>query len=169
MTVGIKASDDDLRDWADRGLIRPDAAPPARPKRGRVKLVGASFTNGSAPRWEIPLRVTAGDNARGQKARIGRAGHERRVVSRHLGGATLYALAAFAWLASRGKVVTVRLTRLGPVELDGDNAVASLKYTRDCVALMMGFSDDPRSPLRFVVSQERCDEFGVRIELSEGV
>jgi hypothetical protein len=135
-----------------------------RAKAAKPELVAAAFSEPAT--WVIPLHVTAGDNTRGSKAKIGRAGHERRVVSRALGGARLTVLARFALVASVGGKVRVTLTRLGGRVLDDDNAVASMKYVRDCVALMMGFSDDTNSPLRFVVCQEPHDKVGVRVELS---
>lgn len=148
------------------------APPSLKAGGGKPALVGASFTQAPVPTWTIPLHVTAGDNNRG-KAKIGRAAHERRVVSRCLGGATLKYLAAFADLAARGQTVTVTLTRLGGRALDDDNAVAAMKFVRDVVALMMGFDDSPRSPLRFVVAQQPGGACGVRVELrcltAEGV
>lgn len=136
-----------------------------RPKREKPALVEASFTFPAL--WVVPLHVTAGDNNRG-KGKIGRAGHERRAVSRALGGATLRHLAVFALLASQGETVTVTLTRLGGGTLDDDNCVAAMKYCRDSVAMMLGFDDNARSPLRFVVAQEPGGACGVRIQLTTG-
>ena len=146
-----------------KGLIPPAPNEP-KGRAAKPELVEASFTQGCRPAWVIPLHVTAGDNNRG-KAKIGRAAHERRVVSRHLGGATLAFLGAFAGLAAKGQIVTVTLTRLGGRELDDDNAVAAMKYVRDTVALVMGFSDDAGGPLRWEYGQEPGGPCGVRVEL----
>jgi hypothetical protein len=163
--MGFSETDPRILALKAKGLIPPAPGEP-RGRREKVELVEPSFC--VAPlAWVIPLHVTPGDNNRG-KSKIGRAGHERRVVSRHLGGKTLAYLAAFARLAADGQAVTVRLTRLGGRGCDSDNAVAAMKYVRDTVALMMGFEDGPNSPLRFVVGQEPGGPCGVRVELEAG-
>lgn len=150
-----------------KGLIvetspRKGEAAPAKPE-----LVAASFhATAASCVWVVPLRVAAGDNQRGGRAKIGRAGHERRVVSRCLGGATLKFLAGYAECAARGERVRVTLTRLGGRALDDDNAVAAMKFVRDAVATMLGFDDGPASPLVFATGQEPGGPFGVRIELA---
>ena len=159
----------DGRLLTDRIANGEGLAPVGKAKRKKPALVAASFEmTDLGPVWVLPLHVTAGDNARGSKAKIGRAGHERRVVSRCLGGATLCHLAPFAFLASRGERVTVRMTVLGGQEQDDDNAIAACKYIRDAVCLMLGFGDGRNSPLAFVVDSEPGGACGVRIELRSG-
>ena len=145
-----------------KGMI-PAAPKPTKP--GKVPLVEASFVALPHPTWVIPLHVTPGDNNRG-KAKIGRAAHERRVISRHLGGTTLYHLAPFAALAAKGEVVTITLTRLGRLLDPTDNLPSSFKWVIDTIAMMLGQDDGPTSPLRFVATQEKCERFGVRVELT---
>jgi hypothetical protein len=161
-----------VREGRPIGEALAASAPAAgnRPKREKPALVEASFTALPTPCWTVPLHVTAGDNQRGSKAKIGRAGYERRVVSRCLGGATLKYLAPFADLASRGEPVTVTLTRLGGTGLDPfDGLPASLKWVADTVALMLGFDDSAKSPVKFAPpKQEPGGAHGVRIQLSTG-
>lgn len=104
-----------------RGLISPEQleglnpqrtlkqsrGAPAPPQPGKTKLVTASFNPPAC--WLIPLHVVAGDNQRG-KAKIARAGHERRTVCR------VFAryhreLAPFADVAQAGALVRCKLTR----------------------------------------------------------
>lgn len=149
----------------ERGLVVREGKPslvPGKAKRAKPELVAAAFD--PFPRWTIPLHVTAGDNNRG-KAKIGRAGYERRVVSRHLGGATLVHLAPFATKASMGIPIDVTLTRLGGRALDDDNLHAAMKYVRDTCALMMGFDDNASSPLRWEYGQEPGGAVGVRVTI----
>lgn len=151
----------------ERGLIAgAPARAPAAPKGKREKpvLLPSAFVPPNV--WLVPLHVVAGDNARGMRAKIGRAGHERRVTSRVLGGAALKYLAVFADLAARGEPVRITLTRLGGRGLDPmDGLPASLKYVADTVALMMGFDDGATSPLKFVTQQEPGGPVGVRVTI----
>jgi len=160
-----------------KGLIvregpRPVPAEPAaapRAGRDRPELVEADFTlTDAGPVWVVPLHVVAGDNTRGIRGKIGRAGHERRAVSRALGGKTLLHLAPLAHAAALGMPVTVTLTKLGGQALDTDNLSAAMKYVRDAVACKLGFDDGPKSPLRWRYGQEPGGPHGVRIALTVG-
>lgn len=127
-----------------------------------IALVAAAFDKPA--KWTIPLYVVAGDNARGNKVRVGRAGHERRVVAKHLAAHLLY-LVPFAWQAAKGSPVRVIMTRLGRL-MDTDGLTASCKYVRDTIALFLGVDDGPRGPVEWVYQQLESAEFGVVVEMA---
>ncbi len=112
----------------------------------------------------VPLHVVAGDNARGQKARIGRAGHERRVCASVFAGAHSVWGAACCAL-TRDRPLTVYLARVGGRKMDDDNLPASLKYIRDTVALFLG-RDDNDPLIHWEYAQEPGGPSGVRVRLS---
>ena len=155
--------DEQLAEWRAKGLeIEVRGALPAVQKLPeKPQLRKRSFV--APATWVVPLYIYAGDNARGMRQAIGRAGHERKAVAYTLAG-QLRAVAVFADRLAAGRPVTVRLTRVGGRGMDDDNVVAACKYVRDAVALFLGVDD--RSPL---VSW-RCDAepggaFGVRITM----
>lgn len=143
------------------------APAPAPAKAGHPALVApasASLPGGIAV--TVPVYVVAGDNARGGRAKIGRAGHERRAVAEQL-ARHLRALAPLADAAQDGRPVRCRLVRLGGPGMDTDGLAAACKYVRDTVALFLGVGDGPRGPVRWAYDQEPGPAFGVRIELTE--
>lgn len=142
-------------------LLAPTAAP--KGKRDKPALVEAAFVGPAT--WVVPVYVVAGDNARGQRAKVGRAGHERAATARVL-ATNLRALAPFADAAQRGERVRCVLTRLGGREMDDDGLHAAGKYVRDCVALFLGVGDGPRGPVRWEYRSEPGGANGVRIELN---
>ncbi len=138
--------------------------PEPRKAREKPELVTPGYFNCTGT-FMVPLHVTAGDNSRGQKARIGRAGHERRVC------ASVFALGHFCWFkmlagpTNNPGVITVEMTRLGGRSLDSDNLQASMKYVRDTAALFLGKPDnDPL--IRWEYYQEPGGPSGVRVRLS---
>lgn len=136
--------------------------PAPRTRTLKVRLVEPSFTMPGT--WVIPLHLTPGDNARGQRGKIGRAGHERRVTARHLAAHLVY-LVPFAMAAQRGEAVTVTFTRLGRL-LDSDGLQGACKYVRDTVALFLGVDDGPTGAVSWDYHQERSAQFGVRVSLA---
>lgn len=116
----------------------------------------------------VPVYVVAGDNSRGSKVKIGRAGHERRVTAVEL-AKRLRELAPLADAAQGGRLVRCRLVRLGGPGMDSDGLAAASKYVRDTVALFLGVGDGPRGPVRWEYDQEPGGAFGVRVELTEGL
>jgi hypothetical protein len=58
----------------------------------------------------------------------------------------------------------VRLTRLGPGELDGDNLGGALKAVRDVVAAHLGV-DDKSPAIAWRYAQAHRREMGVRVEV----
>ncbi len=140
------------------------ASPLPATKRVKPDLIAPAFESlvGGVV-FTVPVYVVAGDNARGAKAKIGRAGHERRATGEQL-ARHLRELAPLADAAQAGRPVRCRLVRLGG-EMDTDGLAGALKYTRDCVALFLGVGDGPRGPIRWEYAQEKSKAFGVRIEL----
>lgn len=59
----------------------------------------------------------------------------------------------------------VRLTRIGPRALDGDNLQGSFKYVRDTIARMIGIDDG--DPLIEWFYYQRKGAYGVQIEIEE--
>lgn len=147
-----------IRTAIAKGLIPADAAPVPEAKPA---LVAASFL---APgTWTIPVHVVSGDNARGMRSKIGRAGHERNATFRVL-ARNLRDLARFADAAQAGLPVVCRFTRIGRL-MDSDGLAGACKYVRDAVAAMLGVGDGPRGPVRWEYEQESASACGVRIEL----
>lgn len=114
----------------------------------------------------VPVYVVAGDNSRGSRAKIGRAGHERRTTALEL-AKRLRELASLADAAQDGRLVRCRLVRLGGPGMDSDGLAAACKYVRDTVALFLGVDDGPRGPVRWEYDQEAGGAFGVRLEITE--
>lgn len=131
-------------------------------KAKKVKLVEASFSPPGT--WAVPLHVVSGDNSRGNRAKIGRAGHERKAVAKSLAGKLAY-VTIMAAAIQYGEALRVTLTRLGPGRMDDDGIASACKYVRDTIAMFLGVDDG--SPLyRWVYAQEKSAAYGVRIELS---
>jgi hypothetical protein len=108
---------------------------------------------------EIPMRTVPGQNVREHHhVRARRVKAEKQ---------------ATAWsLVTKGNPnlpLTVRLTRLSPgmVPLDDDNLAGSLKAVRDAVAQWLGVDDRHSKRVRYVYTQERRAEWGVRIEFGK--
>ena len=60
--------------------------------------------------------------------------------------------------------LVITLTRLSPQQLDSDNLAGSTKFVQDGVAEALGVDDrDPR--LTWVYKQEKCKEYGVRVDI----
>jgi len=168
--VGIPESHPAIQEAIRRGLILPQAGHP-EPKgpTERASLVVPSF-DPSGPTWVIPLRVVAGDNARGSKAKIGRAGHERRAVSRALGPCLSHLAPLACDVHHGGRRLVVSLTRLGGRGLDpADNLPASCKFVLDTVCMFFGIDDKAGSPLRVVYDQSPGGAAGVRLTLATEV
>jgi hypothetical protein len=147
-------------------LVAPALAAPAgpKPRKEKPRLVPAAFVFPGT--WLVPLHVTAGDNQSAvNRAKIGRAGHERTAVGRVLATA-LGALAPLAAAAQRGEAVRCRLVRVGGREMDYANVVGAMKYVQDTVALFLGVGDGPRGPVKWEYDQSPGGPCGVRIELS---
>lgn len=106
-------------------------APVVRSEGGRVELL-------------IPgLRLDVTPNSRlhwAERTRIVR--EQREAVRAALAGVPLPALP-----------LRVELTRVGPRALDGDNAVASLKASRDGIADALGLADDSDPRVEWVCAQ----------------
>lgn len=109
-----------------------------------------------APAIVVPIRTVSGLNVREHwKARSRRVKKEREAV---------------AWmLSSRGVKpalpLVVTLTRIGPSNgLDDDNLAASMKGTRDQIAMWLGVDDRKAEVVRYRYAQERAKDWGVRIE-----
>jgi crossover junction endodeoxyribonuclease RusA len=69
-------------------------------------------------------------------------------------------------ILSIGPMLTIRLTRIAPRELDDDNLVRGCKAARDGVADALGMDDRDRR-LRWAYAQERGEpgEYAVRIDI----
>ncbi len=166
--MGFSEKHPAIQEALRRGLVagaKAGVPVKADDKAAKPVLVPAVFAPPAT--WTVPLHVKSGDNAHEFRAKIGRAGHERRVVARCLGGATLRHLVPFAEAAAEGRAVTVALTRLGGGEMDTDGLAGAMKYVRDTVALVLGFDDNARSPLRWEYGQQPGGACGVRITLEE--
>lgn len=94
-------------------------------------------------------------------------GHWAKAASRK----KMQRLAAWAELRAAGDrpgpgLYTVRLTRIAPRRLDDDNAVSSMKATRDGVADWLGINDGS-SAVKWEYGQERGapKQYAVRIEI----
>ncbi|AMV25491.1 hypothetical protein VT84_13920 [Gemmata sp. SH-PL17] len=166
--MGISPEHPAIQQALSRGLITGCAAVP-KAKREKPDLVAPEHEHGSRDgvrysRWLVPLHVVAGDNARGMRAKIGRAGHERRVTSQAL-SRTLRALSPFAESAQAGHRVICTLTRVGGREMDYANVVAAMKYVQDTVAMFLGVDDGPRGPVQWVYDQKPGGPVGVRIQI----
>lgn len=65
---------------------------------------------------------------------------------------------------------SIKLTRLGPRELDWDNNIISLKYVRDAIAEILtqdfvpGRADSDKR-IKWEYDQEKSKEYGVKIEI----
>ena len=116
--------------------------------------------------WVIPLWVKPGDNSRNNKARIGRAGHERTACTR------VFARGHEGWcrlvdLLRDNHKLKITLTRLAPRRLDRINVEAAMKYVADTVAAWLGVDDnDPRLQWQ-PCEQETSPKCGVRVEISK--
>ena len=110
---------------------------------------------------EIPMAVPSLANSRGHTRAKGRiVAKQRRTVG----------LVLSQWMPPDG-TVTIRLTRIAPRALDDDNAVTSLKPTRDSVTDWLGYSDDSHANLRWLYGQEKATRAryqAVRVEVFEG-
>jgi hypothetical protein len=153
---------------AKGATVTPVALPERsrKPAKGRKPvMVEPSFQwDESSAVWVVPLHVLPGDNSRGQKARIGRAGSERKAVAKRL-ARRLDALHLFAMRVQTGTPVLLTLTRLGGRKLDPhDNLPSSMKYVLDTVCLFLGIEDN-NPLLRVEFDQEPGPAVGVRIKL----
>lgn len=103
-------------------------------------------------RFNLPLRTVSEANARGHwSARAKRAKAQRDATR----------LLCPRWTG--GPLLVVRLTRVGPRELDSDNLTGSLKAVRDGLASWLRL-DDATPLVRWEYGQER-GEPGVRVEV----
>lgn len=146
-------------DFAKVEAIKKRAKPP--------QLVDAKFERGpisDVPQWTIPLRVVAGDNARGLRAKIGRAGHERTACTRE------FAKQHRAWewavtLLQRYGGIRVALTRIGGRTMDYANVVAAMKYVQDTAAAWLGV-DDADNRIQWIYDQRPGgSKHGVEVRL----
>jgi hypothetical protein len=137
--------------------------PTKRKKANKVPLAEAAVFEGPwYVMFTIPLRVVCGDNSRGTKFKIGRGGHEKETTIKALArGHDL--IHPYAKRAQAGEKVGVKLTRLGPVLMDDDNAMASLKFCRDSVAMFLGVSDGPKGPIVWSYGQRKEAVYGVEV------
>lgn len=63
---------------------------------------------------------------------------------------------------------TVRLTRIAPRQLDGDNNQGSLKGVRDAIAKLIGVDDaDPRVTWCYDQERGKPRKYAVRVEIEE--
>ena len=105
----------------------------------------------------LPLRTVSESNARDHWRTRARRAKEQRAIARSM---SRMALAGGVESVTKGEI---RLTRIGPRALDGDNLQGALKAIRDGVADALKIDDgDPR--LSWVYAQERGD-YGVRVEV----
>lgn len=143
-------------------LPGPTPTPERSAKKVKRELLPAAFVQPAT--WLVPVYCYAGDNARGFKKQIGRAGHERRPVY-HTLARQLRALAPFADAAQAGRTVRITLTRIGGNKMDAANVVAALKYVQDAVADLLGV-DDGKECLDWEYGQAPGRrKHGVRIQL----
>ncbi len=63
-----------------------------------------------------------------------------------------------------GQTVVVTLTRVGPVRMDSDNAIGSLKHVRDGIAEWLGLDDGDEERIVFKYQREK-GPYAVRVEL----
>lgn len=104
-------------------------------------------------RFEVPVRTVSEANARGHwSARAKRAKSQR----------TAMRLLAPKWTA--GPLLVVKLTRLGPRELDTDNLAGSMKAVRDALADWLRV-DDATPLVRWEYAQEKGPP-GIRVEVT---
>jgi hypothetical protein len=131
-------------------------------KRKPMELVAPAF---EAPgTWTIPVHVVAGDNARGMRSKIGRAGHERNAVF-HVLARYHREFAPLAEAAQAGRPLVCVLTRIGRL-MDSDGLAGACKYVRDAIAAFLGVSDGPLGPVRWEYEQESHGSLcGVRITI----
>ncbi len=67
------------------------------------------------------------------------------------------------------QVTAVRITRIAPRQLDGDNLQSSAKALRDGIADALGINDnDPRIEWQYAQEKGAPKQYGVRIELLKG-
>lgn len=121
--------------------------------------------------WAIPLQVQNSENgAIFKKSRIAKGGHERRKVASYLGQAkSLRLLSEFRAHVDSGRMLRVKMVKLGPAEMDDDGLGTAFKYVRDTVALFLGLDDGPKNRhiWQWVYDQERLNRTGIRIEISK--
>lgn len=116
---------------------------------------------------EIPMRVPSAANLREHwAARAKRVARQRRLV----GEAILCSIEARERWPRGARVATgtvVRLTRVSPRQLDGDNLQNSLKGVRDEVVRWLGVDDaDPRVAWEYGQTTDGRPRYqGVRIEV----
>jgi hypothetical protein len=106
----------------------------------------------------IPLRTASEANMRSHwSAKAKRVASQRAIVTLALGPCP-------AWLRERPR--HVRLTRIAPRRLDGDNLQSSFKAVRDAVAAWLGI-DDGDDATAWLYGQERGEplQYAVTVEV----
>ena len=107
--------------------------------------------------FTIPIKATNSLNARLHWAARARA------VKKEKAQTAIAFLAAGGHLADFAPPLVVRLTRIGPRKLDGDNLQGTLKAVRDALAHKLGV-DDGSDAVRWEYAQER-GPYAVRVEI----
>lgn len=109
--------------------------------------------------FTLPMRTYSEANRREHWARRAARAKEQRAVAKA-------ALAAWVDKARPELPLIVRLTRIAPRGLDGDNLQRSLKAVRDGVADALGVDDaDARVQWRYKQGREGTRYYAVRIEI----
>lgn len=115
-------------------------------------------------KFRFPLRTVSAMNRREHwAARARRAANEREVAYMET-LAQLRRRASAKGRAADAPPTSIRLTRIGPRTLDGDNLAASCKGIRDGIADALGLPDDSDVRVTWRYAQRR-GEYGVEVEV----
>lgn len=121
--------------------------------------------------FELPLRLVNDSNTRQHWRPVAKRAREQRLVARAWLRGLLQRREHFGVVLRSGLVrgrttggLDVKITRIGPRELDDDNLAISAKHVRDGLADALGL-DDGDSRLKWGYAQEKRRTYGVRIEI----
>lgn len=167
--MGMSPTDPGIRIALAKGLLTPDQlGEPARGTRAKVPLVEPAFHPGVGwAEWVVPVRVESEANKGGTlPAAIARKGAVKRAVFAAL-APHWRTYGPFGDAFRAGRVLRVRLVRIGGRTLDRSNLPRAMKVIEDVVATVLGCNDG--SSLWDVSwGQEPGPKYGVRIELDRG-
>lgn len=107
---------------------------------------------------ELPIRTVSENNYREHWA----VRHRRRKQQRL--AAEKGVSPALGSIPGQGDI-KVRLVRISPKQLDGDNLQGALKAVRDGVSDAVGIDDGPNTRLKWFYGQEPGRHVGIRVEI----